>query len=263
MVTNSYYLFRLQIFKYNLWSWILIYLDVLFGLVAIFNVIRAQIIQSMMSTVVALYQLYMMNHISKIMKTLQLQLQVEKRQYFLPSAMILLKQIYDQHTRLCIYHAKTSKEFWSSYLGFYFLISIPFNVLLVFSLTMNLGIGILAFVVSTLIMHTSFTLLPLILSAAQSKQLHMIRGSLVPISKTINCRNIVLKLKYSDLFDRLTHGRKYGQYMESIGTLTYYIIYKVYLKWFSIDYFFTFLIPLVCLNLCWLFYIYSRSFGYV
>lgn len=190
--------------------------------------IRAQIMQSVMSTVVALYQLHMMNHIIKIMKTLQVQLEIQKQQYFLPSAIILLKQIFDQHTRLCIYHSKTSKEFWSSYLSFYFLISIPFNVLLVFALTMNLGIGILAFVISTLIMHTSFTLFPLILSAAQSKQLHMIRGSLVPITKTINCRNISLKLKYSDLFNRLTHGPKYGQYMASIGTLTYNVIYKVF-----------------------------------
>lgn len=200
--------------------------DVVLGIYTIYKIFHLEILLSLIPTIVAIYQIYTTHVMHKRMKIIRTQLKIFQK-LSVPKTTIL-QHIYKVHTRLCIYQSQVSKEFWSKCLCRYYLMSIPFNVLLVVSLVANRGFFVQIYLLAYLIFHASLTLFPSFLLAHQSRGLHKIKSTLVPIIHAINGRtNLSLKLRYDDLFKRLIRGRKYGQNIELIGIITYKTIYEV------------------------------------
>lgn len=175
----------------------------------------------------AIYQISTANQINHFLKNVQIKSQRNGEwQLMTNKTMIKLKSIYKIYSQLCIIHMKSSREFWSSFLGGYYLLSVPFNVLLVIALMSNIGWFPRYYVILLLIIHVMMTLFPTLMCAKQSKGLHQIRKTLLPVVTSIKY-NLILKLKFENLYNRLENGKKYGINVDIMGTLTYNVIYKV------------------------------------
>lgn len=226
-INNSYYLYKMfTLFQFNLVGIFFTVLDMFCGIYFSYKMLHCEILLAIMPIVVGIYQIYTSNAIYKRLKIIRLQL----RKYSILDQLTLatVHHILHAHTRLCIYHAQTSKEFWSSYLSIYLILSIPFNVLMVNALMRGKGLFMQLCILTFLIIHVTLTLFPCFAAARQSKGLHRIKSTLVPIIRAINSRtHLSLKLKYSDLFNRLTRGGKYGQNVAIIGVMTFRLIYEV------------------------------------
>lgn len=205
---------------------IVMFLDLILGIHLSYKLLRVLILYSVMCSIVSIYHLYTLNNLNRQIKIIELKINQNRR--LTGSIIVKLKYLLKLHSQLCLNHMKTSKEFWSSFLAGYFLISIPFNVLLVIGLVMNIVIFYTIYIITCLILHLTLTLFPSILFAHQSKKLHEIGESLVPIINAFSGRNnFQLKLKLNNLFGRLNFGAKYGTYVLVLGTLTYSAISNV------------------------------------
>lgn len=205
---------------------IIMFLDLIIGIHLSYKLLRVLTLFSVMCTIVSIYHLYTLGNLNRQIRLILLKINQNRR---LTGLIIFkIKYLLKLHSQLCLNHIQTSKEFWSSFLAGYFLLSIPFNVLLVIGLVMNVVIFYTIYIITCLILHLILTLFPSILFAQQSKKLHEIGESLVPIIKAFSGRtNFQLKLKLNDLFGRLNFGPKYGTYVLVLGTLTYSVISNV------------------------------------
>lgn len=205
-----------------------LFADIFLGTFTSYKLCKCLLVQSLLISIVGMYQICTANQINHFLKIVQIKSQQNGQWRSLTNRTIIkLQSIYKIYSLLCIYHMKASQEFWSLLLGGYYLLSVPFNVLLVMALMSNIGWFPRYYVMLFLLIHVIMTLFPTLMSAKQSKALHQIRRTLIPVVISIKT-NLILKLKFDNLYNRLENGKKYGINVAILGTLTYNVIYKVF-----------------------------------
>ncbi|OTF79507.1 hypothetical protein BLA29_010897, partial [Euroglyphus maynei] len=143
--------------------------------------------------------------------------------------------LYQQHGYACIERIFTYQELWSNALFGYLILSIPFNVAAVSGLMvkkLTWEDKIIQYLI--IVIHTGMTIVSLLQLSQQTVSYHRAKLYLVPIIQSIqiisrppnnsDCiltKTLRLKLKYDDLFNRLTNGRNYGPYVSTIGVITH------------------------------------------
>src|SRR5699024_10059218 len=71
---------------------------------------------------------------------------------------------------------------------------------------------------TVIVIHIATGSFPLFTIAVVSKELHRTKKYLVPIQQALQKDRIGYKLKFDDLFGRLTRGKKYGLTIGPIAT---------------------------------------------
>lgn len=152
-----------------------------------------------------------------------------------------LDWIYRQHVHTCVDRLYSYQELWSNALFTYLIMSIPFNVIAVSGLVVEqLTWFEMIIQYMIIVIHTAMTIVSLLQFSRQTRLLHEAKLYLVPIIQSIviihrppiaiNCistKTLRLKLKYEDLYNRLTHRRKYGPYVSTVGVVTNMFIFDV------------------------------------
>nr|XP_027196217.1 uncharacterized protein LOC113790720 [Dermatophagoides pteronyssinus] len=152
-----------------------------------------------------------------------------------------LDWIYHQHGYACVDKLYSYQELWGNALFSYLIISIPFNVIAVSGLMveqLTWGEKMVQYLIT--VVHAIMTIVSLLQLSRQATLLHKAKFNLIPViqSTAIICKppnnsdcmltkTLRLKLKYDDLFNRLTNGRKYGPYASTIGVVTNIFIFNL------------------------------------
>nr|XP_027200906.1 uncharacterized protein LOC113794941 [Dermatophagoides pteronyssinus] len=169
-----------------------------------------------------------------------------------------LDWIYHQHSHVCYELLYCYQEIWSNALYGYIIISIPFNVIAVTTLLTeqlkSMEMIIQYFIIIT---HAAITVLSLFQFSQETKLLNEAKFYLVPIiqslvfyNRTVHNRigslfgfynnnlnlskTLGLKMKYADLFNRLTNGRKYGPNVSTIGVITNMFIFNMVITYVGV-----------------------------
>ena len=153
-----------------------------------------------------------------------------------------LDWIYHQHGYACVDKLYSYQELWGNALFSYLIISVPFNVIAVSGLMveqLTWGEKMVQYLIT--VVHAIMTIVSLLQLSRQATLLHKAKFNLIPViqSTAIICKppnnsdcmitkTLRLKLKYDDLFNRLTNGRKYGPYASTIGVVTNIFIFNVF-----------------------------------
>lgn len=161
----------------------------------------------------------------------------------LKQTIMFLEWIYHQHSYACYDLLYCYQEIWSNALFGYLLISIPFNVIAVITLsTEQLTLVEMIIQYMIIMIHALMTILSLFQFSNETKLINQPKFYLVPIIQSIvfidrttillrsnynHSITLRLKLKYDDLFNRLTNGRKYGPNVSTMGAITNMFIFNV------------------------------------
>ncbi|XP_027196284.2 uncharacterized protein LOC113790781 [Dermatophagoides pteronyssinus] len=165
---------------------------------------------------------------------------------------MFLNYIYKQHSYICYDVLYCYQEIWGNALFGYLMISIPFNVIAVTTLfTEQLTWMEMIIQYIIIIIHAAITVLSLFQFSRETKLLNEAKFHLVPIIQSLVIYNravvfglydinqnqstiLSLKIKYCDLFNRLTNGRKYGPNVSTVGVITNMFIFNMAITYVGI-----------------------------
>nr|XP_027196284.1 uncharacterized protein LOC113790781 [Dermatophagoides pteronyssinus] len=165
---------------------------------------------------------------------------------------MFLNYIYRQHSYICYDVLYCYQEIWGNALFGYLMISIPFNVIAVTTLfTEQLTWMEMIIQYIIIIIHAAITVLSLFQFSRETKLLNEAKFHLVPIIQSLVIYNravvfglydinqnqstiLSLKIKYCDLFNRLTNGRKYGPNVSTVGVITNMFIFNMAITYVGI-----------------------------
>ncbi|KAH7645333.1 hypothetical protein HUG17_0871 [Dermatophagoides farinae] len=140
-----------------------------------------------------------------------------------------LQFIYRQHNILCYYEIFTDKDVWSQALYYYALVSIPINVTFMCELILEdlpkktrfLFLGLTALHVLAALAHVT-------------SAFHKIKDYIPAVQVQLNrLTHLRMKLKYDDLYERLTHGKKIAYTFGYLGDLTYRGLFEAFLGYIA------------------------------
>ncbi|XP_046912905.2 uncharacterized protein LOC124493842 [Dermatophagoides farinae] len=146
-----------------------------------------------------------------------------------------LRFIYRQHNILCYYEIFTDKDVWSQALYYYALVSIPINVTFMCELIFeDLIKETQLLFVFLMFMHAITGLIPLIILADVSKDYHAIKKNIPAMQLQLKRRkDLRLKLKFDDLYERLVDGKKIAYTFGYLGVLTYRGLLEAFLGYIA------------------------------
>nr|XP_046919586.1 uncharacterized protein LOC124499686 [Dermatophagoides farinae] len=152
-----------------------------------------------------------------------------------------LQFIYRQHNILCYYEIFTDKDVWSQALYYYALVSIPINVTFMCELILEdlpkktrfLFLGLTALHVVQLNLYER-GFIPFIALAHVTSAFHKIKDYIPAVQVQLNrLTHLRMKLKYDDLYERLTHGKKIAYTFGYLGDLTYRGLFEAFLGYIA------------------------------
>lgn len=143
---------------------------------------------------------------------------------------MVISRIQRRHHLLCSLYHSSFRESWNNILYAFLLISLPFNIMCLLGLINSTGTNeyynLMCFLI--FITHSMIMLSILLILSWQTETLHQSKRYLVPIVQWITMKPYFrLKYCYSDWFNRLLFGTKYGPTITVVGELSYNLVFKV------------------------------------
>lgn len=141
----------------------------------------------------------------------------------------ILDIVLHEHTHILAITSFAFKTVWEKAIFINLIIIVPLNALALSTLWF-VKLSKRETIIMCLLISVSFSMIifPMLKMAKQNKTLHKIGNYLPVIVPEINSRwQLLLKLKYEQLYHRLMFGPKYGPSIFTIGAVTYDTIFKV------------------------------------
>lgn len=142
---------------------------------------------------------------------------------------LLLNFTYQEHTSIAYKVIYSNRNLWGDALFSNLLVAIPSNSYMVCLLLLENRFNYFdrLAILTTITIHLILTAIPMIQMASVSGQLHATRKHIVSIQAGMGKKYLSSKLKYDDLFGRLTYGPRQGFTLGPMFSLSYNSLFEV------------------------------------